>query len=122
MKHKQYFSKNDIQLVVPCPNKIRKRILRNLQKSSINKFNKMHAEKALELIKKINAKSNSYDVPIRVATENTKIPMVAKNHTTKKTQRWTAKIYAFVNNMFNKYMKRLTTFPGRKGRFQVAHG
>ena len=107
MKHKQYFSKNDIKLVVPCPNKIR---------------NKMHAEKALELIKKINAKSNSYDVPIRVATENTKIPMVAKNHTTKKTQRWTAKIYAFVNNMFNKYMKRLTTFPGRKGRFQVAHG
>lgn len=41
------------QLVVPCTNKIRKVILKNLQKSARDSFNKSRSKKSKEVLKSI---------------------------------------------------------------------
>jgi len=46
------------KVTVPCPVRLQRQMLQNLQKAALNRFNKIRAKKALELLSTINAESN----------------------------------------------------------------
>jgi hypothetical protein len=59
MNQKKHINEAETQLGVSCPSWLRKRILRNLQRSSLNRFNRTRTDKTRELLVAINAKPNN---------------------------------------------------------------
>lgn len=57
MKRKRHPKKDIKQVQVPCPRKIQKTILKNLQKSAKSRINKSRAQKSAKLLKMFTKQS-----------------------------------------------------------------
>ena len=104
------------QIVVPCPSRLRKRILRNMQMAALNRFNKIRATKALELLSAINAESNAVYSQMTDNASAAEISTV----TDMTTQNLVAKIRAFAGNAINKCVNGITAFRKWKKHFRPA--
>ena len=121
MKRKRYLNKSEVQLAVSCPSWLRRRILQNLQRSLLNRFNKVRAGRARELLIAINAKP---DVAVSQTQNNpdvTKTSVDTNKAAVRPTQIMSSKIRVFVGNTFNKCINYITLFEKRKRHFQSAH-
>ena len=121
MKRKRHINKTEVQLVVPCPNKIRKRILRNLQRSSLNRFNKARADKARELLVAINAKPNVVAPQTQSNPDIINASVDINKAASYSTQTAASKVCVFVGNTFKTCISHITAFGKRKWYFQPAH-
>ncbi|MFC1675802.1 hypothetical protein ACFL3G_01915 [Planctomycetota bacterium] len=121
MKRKRHINKTKVQSAVSCPNKIRKRIVRNLQRSSLNRFNKPCANKAAELLVAINVEPNVVVPQTQNNPDITKASVDAVKAAALPTQNTASKVWAFVSNTCKKYMSHTIAFGKRKRHFQPAH-
>lgn len=121
MKRKRHINKSEAQLAVSCPSWLRRRILRNLQRSSLNRFNKVRAEKARELLVAINAKPDVAASQTQSNPDITKTSVDTNKATVRPTQTMSSKVCVFVGNTFNKCMNYKTLFGKWKRHFQSAH-
>jgi len=121
MKRKRHINKSEVQLAVSCPSWLRKRILQNLQRSSLNRFNKVRVEKARELLVAIKAKPNVATSQTQSNPDITKISVDTNKTAVRTTQTMSSKVCVFVGNTFNKCMNYITLFGKRKRHFQTAH-
>ena len=117
MKRKRHINKTEVQLVVPCTDKIRKQIVRNLQRSSLNRFNKPRANKAAELLVAINAEPNVVAPQTQNNPDITKASFCANITTAHPTQNTASKVWAFVSNTCEKCMSHTTALGKRRGIF-----
>ncbi len=121
MKRKRCINKDRTPVAVSCPSWLRRRILRNLQRSSLDRFNKTRADKARELLVAINTKPN-----IVVSQTQSKPDFIKASVDTNKamscpTQSTVSKAWVSVGSTFKKCMSHIIAFGKRKKHFQPAH-
>ena len=112
---KKYLGTKEHQIFVACPSWLRKRILRNMQKAALNRFNKARADKALELLSAINAESNAGDSQMTDNASAAEISTV----TDITPQNLVAKIRTFAGNAINKCVNGITVFRKWKKYFRL---
>jgi len=114
MKRKSHINKAEAQLAASCPTWLRKLILQNLQRSSLNRFNKVRAEKARELLVAIKAKSNVAASQTQSNPDIIKTSVDTNKAAVLTTQTMNSKVCVFVGNTFNKCMNYITLFGKRR--------
>ena len=116
LMEKKYLGTKEHQIFVPCPSWLKKRILRNMQKVALNRFNKARADKALELLSAINAESNAGDSQMTDNASAAEISTV----TDITPQNLVAKIRTFAGNTINKCVNGIAAFRKWKRFFRLA--
>lgn len=121
MKRKRHINESEVQLAVSCSSWLRRRTLRNLQRSSLNRFNKVRAKKARELLVAINAKPDVAASQTQSNPDITKTSVNTNKAEVRPIQTMSTKVCVFVGNTFNKCMNYITVFEKRKRHFQPVH-
>ena len=120
MKRKRYTNKDRTPVAVSCLSWLQRQILRNLQKTAINKFNKTSADKARELLVAINAKPNILASQTQSNPDITEAS-VDTSTVAHPTQNTDSKVWAFAGHTLKTCMNHVTTLGKRRRRLLPAH-
>jgi hypothetical protein len=103
-------NESQLQIIVPCPARLQRRMLRNLEKAKVDRIKPVRAEKAINILAVIEAQSKADDVAKEDKINTTKMAAAASKVTTTGATTPRTEIRRATNSMFHKCFKYISPF------------
>ena len=119
-KRKTYETK--MQIDVPCPKWLQKKILKNLHKTAHSRIDPFRAEIAQKLLETVRHNSSKAASQSQSKTEKTDAHAQPNGQPLKLVPNVNPKRQKMMSNMFSKCVSSLRNFMSRKRCLQLTHG